>query len=241
MRTYISSKKVRYFSLGFLLCLFTITISSTSAFAAKIISMSEAIAKAQPQSANGKLVEYEIDTEDKMLVHSVKFFNTKTKTLATVEVNAVTGQIVSKSQKQKASKRFNAIDELIPFDKAVSTALKDVKGDVIEVEIKQHNNAPIYQVSIVDDLGWTHEVLLDATSGKNILTKKNNISTELATLTKAQAEEKVSNATNGGIIAYSKLTIEKNNLCYEVIGAVDSGKAVKVIINAITGEIVHKK
>jgi len=147
---------------------------------AAVITRKEAISAALKEVA-GKAVANELEDEDGTIVYSVVISDHQGKKHE-VMIDAKTGKVVKvetddeNEKGDKEDKDGEVSDKLeqqqlekkakVSPGESAALALKEVKGQVTDIELEDEDGNVVYSVEIKDDQGKMHDVKVDAITGK---------------------------------------------------------------------------
>ncbi|CAM3823861.1 MULTISPECIES: PepSY domain-containing protein [Mesobacillus] len=149
------------------------------------ITKEEAISAALKEVA-GKAAGTELEDEDGTVVYGVEVTDDQGKQ-QDVKVDAKTGKVLKveadddeeneKGEKEEKEDKDGEVSDQqeqqqlekkakITAEESTTIALKEVKGQVTDTELEDEDGTVVYGVEITDDQGKTHDVKVDAKTGK---------------------------------------------------------------------------
>lgn len=119
-------------------------------------------------------------------------------------------------------------------------------GSVVKSYLENEHGTLVWDITVKDAQGATHDVLVDATTGQIVTAKAESegddneapIDPAQAKITQAQAEQTALGAYPGGSVIKAKLDSENGTLVWDVEVKDSKGASHDVKVDATTGQVV---
>ena len=132
------------------------------------ISILEAL-KIATEVVPGRVVEAELEDEGDLIFYEIEII-TSDGMVAEVQVDANSGEIIKRAREGEVA--------YITVEEAINTATEFYRWHVIEVDLEEEDGKAVYEIELVNKVGDTQEIEIDALSGKVIEAEPDEPETE---------------------------------------------------------------
>lgn len=120
------------------------------------ITMLEAL-KTATELVPGRVVEAELEDEEDIIFYEIEIISSDGM-IVEVQVDANSGQIIKQAREGEVA--------YISVEEAIKTAKEFLRWHVVEIELEEEDGKAVYEIELVNTLGDTQEIEVEALSGK---------------------------------------------------------------------------
>jgi len=120
------------------------------------ITILEAL-KTATELVPGRVVEAELEDEGDIIFYEIEIISSDGMVVE-VQVDANSGQIIKQAREGEVA--------YITVEEAIKTATEFFRWHVIEIELEEEDDKAVYEIELVNNIGDTQEIQVDALSGK---------------------------------------------------------------------------
>ena len=120
------------------------------------ITMLEAL-KTATDLVPGRVVEAELEAEDDIIFYEIEIISSDG-VVVEVQVDANSGKILKQAREGEVA--------YITVEEAIKSATEFLRWHAVEVELEEEDGKAVYEIELVNNLGDTREIEVDALSGK---------------------------------------------------------------------------
>ena len=120
------------------------------------ITILEAL-KTATELVPGRVVEAELEDEGDIIFYEIEIISSDGMVVE-VQVDANSGQIIKQAREGEIA--------YITVEEAIETATEFLRWHVVEIELEEEDDKAVYEIELVNNIGDTQEIQVDALSGK---------------------------------------------------------------------------